>query len=163
MEERMEHCLIVERPLRMVYNQWTQFEEFPRFMKGVKSVRQIDDTHLEWHAEIAGHDLHWKSHIIDQVPDQRIVWRAISGARNGGMVEFRAIDEARTEVKLVMEYEPEGAVEKIGDAVGAPDGRVKADLERFKEYIESQPAETGAWRGEVHRGETQSHTIPPNS
>jgi len=154
--ERMEHTEIIERPVRTVYNQWTQVEEFPRFMKGVKSVRQLDNTHMEWHAEIAGKDVHWQSEIIDQVPDQRIVWRSTSGAKNGGMVQFRALGADRTEVQLVMEYEPEGAVEKIGDTVGVPDSRVKSDLERFKEFIESQPAETGAWRGEVHRGQEQS-------
>jgi uncharacterized membrane protein len=152
----MEHSETIDRPVRTVYNQWTQIEEFPRFMEGVKSVRQLDNTHLEWHAEIAGKELHWQSEIIDQVPDQRIVWRSTSGTRNGGMVEFREIEPGRTEIKLVMEYEPEGAVEKMGDAVGVADARVKGDLKRFKEYIESQPVETGAWRGEVHRGQEQS-------
>jgi uncharacterized membrane protein len=154
--ERMEHSEIIDRPLSTVYNQWTQAEEFPRFMEGVKSVRQLDNTHQEWHAEIAGKDVHWQAEIIDQVPDQRIVWRSTSGVKNGGMVQFKEVEPGRTEVTLVMEYEPEGAVQKIGDAVGVPDARVKGDLKRFKEYIESQPAETGAWRGEVHRGQEQT-------
>ena len=154
--ERIEHTELINRPLRMVYNQWTQVEEFPRFMEGVKSVRQIDDTHSEWHAEIAGKDAHWESEIIDQVPDQRIVWRSTSGRKNGGKVEFREQGPDRTEVTLVMEYEAEGAMEKIGDAVGIASGRAKGDLKRFKDFIEQSPGETGAWRGEVHRGQSQS-------
>jgi uncharacterized membrane protein len=153
--QRIEHSEIVNRPVRMVYNQWTQSEEFPRFMEGVKSVRQIDDTHQEWHAEIGGKEVRWQAEIIDQVPDQRIVWQSITGRRNGGKVEFREIGADQTEVKLVMEYEPEGAIEKAGDAVGVADSRVKGDLKRFKQFVESAPAETGAWRGEVHRGQTQ--------
>src|SRR5215203_2275692 len=125
--ERIEHTETVDRPLRTVYNQWTQVEEFPRFMEGVKSVRQIDDTHSEWHVEIAGKDAHFQSEIIDQVPDQRIVWRSTSGRKNGGKVEFRQIGADRTEVTLVMEYEAEGIVENIGDAVGIPAGRAKGD------------------------------------
>lgn len=154
--ERIEHTEIIERPVNTVYNQWTQVEDFPKFMEGVKSVRQLDDTHTEWHAEIAGKDLHWQAEIIDQVPDQRIVWRSVSGHRHGGKVEFHPEGGDRTRVTLVMEYEPEGVVEKIGDAIGVASGRVKGDLKRFKEFIESSPAETGAWRGEIHRGQTQS-------
>ena len=151
--ERIEHDEIVDKPLQMVYNQWTQFEEFPRFMEGIKSVHQLDATHLQWHAEIAGKDLEWEAEIIDQIPNQRIVWRSTTGVKHGGKVEFIPEGTERTRVKLVMEYEPEGIVENIGDAIGVTDMRVKSDLKRFKEFIELAAAETGAWRGEIHRAQ----------
>jgi len=151
--ERMEHDEIIDKPVNMVYNQWTQFEEFPRFMEGIKSVRQIDATHLQWHAEIGGKDFKWEAEIIDQIPDMRIVWRSTTGVKHGGKVEFHAEGPSRTRVQLVMEYEPEGIVENVGDAIGVTDRRVKGDLKRFKEFFEAVGAETGAWRGEVLRGQ----------
>ena len=158
--ERMEHEEIIDKPVHTVYNQWTQFEDFPRFMEGIKSVHQIDAKHLQWHAEIAGKDLEWEAEIIDQVPDQRIVWRSTTGVKHGGKVEFEPQGGDRTRVKLVMGYEPEGIVENIGDALGVADLRVKGDLKRFKEFIETAAAETGAWRGEVHRGEETTGNSP---
>ena len=155
--ERIEKQIEVEAPLRAVYNQWTQFEEFPRFMDGIKSVRQLDDTHLRWQANIGGRDVEWDAEIIDQTPDRRIVWRSTSGARNGGKVEFEAVGETRTRVLVVMEYDPDGAIEHLGGALGVPARRVEADLERFKKFIESRGTETGEWRGEVHRREKVSH------
>ena len=150
--ERIEHDEIIDRPVHTVYNQWTQFEEFPHFMEGVKSVRQIDATHLLWRAEIGGKDVEWEAEIIDQVPDQRIVWKSVAGAQHGGKVEFQPEGPDRTRVTLVMEYEPEGLVENLGDALGVPGRQAKGDLQRFKDFIEAIGAETGAWRGEVHRG-----------
>ena len=149
--ERIEKEVEVEAPLRAVYTQWTQFEEFPRFMEGIKSVRQLDDTHLRWQADIGGKDVEWEAEIIDQTPDRRIVWRSTSGARNGGKIEFEAIGDTRTRVVVVMEYDPEGPVEHLGGALGVPARRVEGDLERFKKFIESRGTETGEWRGEVHR------------
>jgi uncharacterized membrane protein len=108
---------------------------------------------LQWHAEIGGKDLEWEAEIIDQVPEMRIVWRSTTGVKHGGKVEFHAEGPSRTRVNLVMEYEPEGIVENVGDAIGVTDRRVKGDLKRFKEFIEAIGAETGAWRGEVHRGQ----------
>src|SRR5437660_8527764 len=84
----IEKSIEVNAPLRAVYNQWTQFEEFPRFMEGVKEVKQIDDTHLHWHAEIGGKDKDWDAVITEQVPDSIIAWRSVSGAENAGRVEF---------------------------------------------------------------------------
>jgi uncharacterized membrane protein len=139
----------VQVPVRTAYNQWTQFEEFPRFMEGVKSVHQTDDTHLRWVAEIAGVDKEWDAEISEQHPDERVAWHATSGARNAGVVTFHRIDEGTTRVTLQMDVDPDGVVESVGTALGVLDRRVKGDLERFKEYIESRGGETGAWRGEV--------------
>ncbi len=154
--ESIEKTIDVDRPVRVVYNQWTQFEEFPRFMAGVKEVRQRDDTHVHWHAEIWGQDKEWDAEITEQVPDQRISWKSISGARNAGTVRFEPLGADRTRVHLAMAYEREGAAEKVGDAIGILAARVHNVLEDFKKFIEDRNYETGAWRGEVHNSQTQS-------
>ena len=154
--ERIEKSIEVKCPVSTVYNQWTQFEEFPRFMAGVKEVKQLDDTHLHWHAEIWGKDKEWDSEIVEQVPDRVIAWRSTSGdAPNAGAVRFEEIAPERTRVRLTMEYEPQGAVENVGDALGVMSARVQNSVEDFKKFIESRGAESGAWRGEVHGGTKQ--------
>jgi uncharacterized membrane protein len=139
----------VNVPLSTAYNQWTQFEEFPQFMEGVKSVTQTDDTHLHWVAEVAGKDQEWDAEITEQHPDERVAWRATSGAENAGVVTFHRLDDDTTRVTLQMDAEPSDLVESVGTALGFLDRRVKGDLERFKEFIESRGTETGSWRGEV--------------
>jgi uncharacterized membrane protein len=139
----------VHVPVRTAYNQWTQFEEFPRFMEGVEKVEQLDDTRLHWVAKVAGKKKEWDAEITEQTPDQRVAWTATSGAPNGGVVTFHRLDDSTTRVTVQMEVEPEGPVEAVGAAAGMPDRRVKGDLDRFKEFIESRGTETGAWRGEV--------------
>ena len=139
----------VKVPVSVAYNQWTQFEDFPRFMEGVKAVTQIDDTHLHWVAEVGGVEKEWDAEITEQRPDERIAWHATSGAENAGVVTFHRIDDETTRVTLQLDVDPEGIVENIGTALGFLERRVKGDLERFKELIESLQSETGAWRGEV--------------
>jgi uncharacterized membrane protein len=145
----------VRVPVRTAYNQWTQFEEFPRFMEGVESVHQIDDTHLHWVGEIAGQRREWDAEIDEQTPDQRIAWHSTSGARNAGVVTFHSLGDGRTKVMLQLEYEPDGVTEKVGDVLGAVRVRTKGDLERFKEFIEARGASTGAWRGRVDQDATR--------
>ncbi len=152
---RVEKSIEISAPVNTVYNQWTQFEEFPNFMEGVREVRQLDDTHLQWHAQIAGRDVEWRTEITEQIPDKRIAWRSTSGATNAGTVDFHRIDDHRTLVSLIMDYEPEGAVENVGDALGVFSRRIEGDLQRFKEFIESRGRETGAWRGEVRGGQAR--------
>jgi uncharacterized membrane protein len=147
--EHVEKVIEVNRPVSTVYNQWTQFEEFPMFMDGVKEVRQLDDTHLHWRAEIWGKEKEWDAEITEQEPDKRISWKSVGGAPNAGTVRFEPLGEDRTQVRLVMAYEPEGAVENAGDALGLFTSRVENTIEQFKRFIESRGAETGAWRGEV--------------
>jgi uncharacterized membrane protein len=142
----------VEVPVSTAYNQWTQFEEFPRFMEGVKSVTQTDDTHLHWVAEIAGKEKEWDAEVTEQHADERVAWNSISGADNAGVVTFHRIDDRTTRVTLQLDAEPEDAIESVGTALGFLQRRVKGDLERFKEYIESRGVESGAWRGEVEAG-----------
>jgi uncharacterized membrane protein len=148
--ERIEKTIEVDLPVRTVYNQWTQFEEFPRFMDGVKEVRQLDDTHVRWHAEIFGKDKEWDAEITEQVPDQKIGWKSVSGdAPNAGTVRCEPIGAARPRVRLLIAYEPHDNVEKAGDALGVLGGRVEKSVKQFKKYIESRGFENGAWRGEV--------------
>jgi uncharacterized membrane protein len=154
--ERIEKTFEVDCPVNTVYNQWTQFEQFPRFMEGVNEVRQLDDTHLHWKAKIAGKEKEWDSEIVEQVPDKVIAWRSTSGAPNAGTVRFEPLNKERTRVKLTMEYEPKGFIEHAGDAVGVVSGKVEDAVERFKKLLEERRGETGAWRGEVHGGR-QTH------
>jgi uncharacterized membrane protein len=139
----------VNVPVRTAYNQWTQFEQFPRFMDNVESVKQLDDTTLHWVAEIAGKRKEWRARISEQTPDQRVAWTNIDGARNAGVVTFHRLDDEKTRVTVQMEAEPEGPVESAGTALGLLERSVKGDLERFKKFIEGRGEETGAWRGEV--------------
>jgi uncharacterized membrane protein len=145
----IEESVEVEVPVRTAYNQWTQFEEFPRFMEGVEQVRQLSDTKVHWVAEIAGQRREWDADITEQVPDQRISWCSTEGATNSGVVTFHRLGEGRSKVMLQLEFEPEGALEKAGDMLGVVKTRTKGDLKRFKDFIESQGRESGAWRGEV--------------
>ena len=146
---RIEKSIDIERPVRTVYNQWTQFEEFPRFMEGVREVRQVDDTHLHWRADVGGREKTWDAEITEQIPDDRIAWRSRGGTGNAGVVTFHRLSDTRTRVMLQLEYDPAGAVENTADALGVVSRRVTGDLERFKEFIESHGRETGAWRGKV--------------
>lgn len=149
----VEKSIEVNVPVSTAYNQWTQFEDFPKFMEGVEEVTQIDDTHLHWYAEIGGVEKHWDAEITEQVPDERIAWRSTSGAKNAGVVTFREISDNATLVTVQMQYEPEGVIENTGDALGVLTRRVEGDLERFKEFLETRGQETGAWRGSVSPGQ----------
>ena len=145
----IEKSIEINVPVRTAYNQWTQFEEFPNFMEGVKHVKQLDDKHLHWKAEIAGKEKEWDAEITEQIPDERIAWKSRQGANNAGVVTFHRLSDSKSKVMLQMEYDPEGFVENVGDTAGAVSQRVLGDLERFKQYIESRGQETGSWRGTV--------------
>ncbi|MBA4147852.1 MAG: SRPBCC family protein [Verrucomicrobia bacterium] len=150
--ETIEKSIDVNAPIRAVYNQWTQFEEFPRFMDGIDQVQQLDNVRLHWKATVAGKTKEWDSEIVEQTPDKIISWRSIAGASNSGTVRFEAVDANTTKVLLNLNYEPESATEKVGGALGVASGKVEGDLKRFKEFIEQRGAETGGWRGEIHGG-----------
>lgn len=144
---RVEKEIEVDVPVNTAYNQWTQFEEFPAFMEGVRAVTQLDDRHLRWEAEVGGREKTWEAEIQEQVPDTRIVWRSIDGEQNAGVVTFEPIEDgAATRVRLEMSYDPEGFLETAGDAFGFVSRRVEGDLGRFKTFIEERGMETGAYR-----------------
>jgi uncharacterized membrane protein len=144
----------VNVPVRTAYDQWTQFESFPQFMEGVKSVTQTDPTHLHWVVDVNGKTQEWDAEITEQVPDERVAWKSINGQPNSGVVSFYRIGEDETRVTVQIDWQPEGVAEKAGSFLGFDDRQVQQDLENFKNFIESRGAPTGAWRGSVN----QTHT-----
>jgi uncharacterized membrane protein len=153
--EQIEKTIEVNCPVQTVYNQWTQFEDFPRFMAGVDEVRQLDDTHVHWHAQIWGKDVEWDAEITEQEPDRRISWKSTSGPQNAGTVRFESLGPTSTRVRLAMAYQPEGPVENLGNAVGIFSAWVQNTVADFKRFIESRERETGQWRGEVDKSHAQ--------
>lgn len=146
-----EKAVDVNVPITTAYNQWTQFEEFPQFMKDVTEVRQIDDRHLHWTVDIAGVQREFDAEITEQHPDERIAWRATGDVEQGGVVTFHKLDDATTRVTLQLEMEPQGVAENVADKTGAVSKAAERDMKQFKEFIESRGAATGAWRGDVPR------------
>jgi len=156
---KIQETIEVSRPVTMVYNQWTQFEEFPEFMSGIEEARQVDDTHVHWKAKIGSKLEEWDAEITEQEPDRRISWKSVSGAHNAGTVRFKPVGTDRTEVQLLLVYETNGAYESMGHALGRIRKRVKDSLVEFKDFAERQTNETGAWRGEVVHGEAHRQPI----
>jgi len=154
----IEEEIEVGVPLSTAYNQWTQFEEFPKFMEGVQEVRQLDDTLLHWAASVAGKRAEWDAKIVEQEPDRRIVWESVDGKRTRGTVTFAQAGPDRTRIRLNMSYTPEGVAEKVGSAAGLDDRRVRGDLERFRELIETEQVASGGWRGKIEDGQETSST-----
>jgi uncharacterized membrane protein len=147
---RVEESVDVDVPVRVAYDQWTQFESFPQFMERVESITQVDDTTNHWIVKVAGVQREFDTRITDQVPDERISWQSIGGeTTHAGVVTFEPLGADRTRVNIQLDWAPEGVAEKVGAAVGVDDRAVKGDAKRFKEFIESRGTETGAWRGSV--------------
>jgi hypothetical protein len=151
---KVEKRILVNVPVSTAYNQWTQFEDFPHFMGGIKSVTQLTDDRLEWVAEIAGVRRRWEAKILEQVPDRKVAWAATEGATNAGSVMFEDVGGGQTSIQLTLEYEPEGLVEEVGDKLNVVENQAEADLKSFKEFIEAEGYASGAWRGSVKEGGT---------
>jgi uncharacterized membrane protein len=153
---KIEDAIEVQVPVQQAYNQWTQFEDFPRFMDGIQSVQQLDDTHVQWVAEIRGESRQWTTEITEQQPDKKVAWKTIKGeVKNDGVVTFEPMGDAQTRVNVQMDVESDSTAENVaGDLLGVVKSQVRGDLERFKQLIETRDKETGAWRGEVREGET---------
>ena len=147
----MMHDIEIDLPVRTVYDQWTQFEDFPLFMGHVVDVRQLDDTHTHWKAKIYGITKEWQAEITEQTPDQRVAWTSTDGTKHAGVVTFHALSDDRTKVVLQMDMDPHGFLEHVADWGGYVSDRSKKDLERFKDFVESRGKATGAWRGTVER------------
>ncbi|HVG95133.1 MAG TPA: SRPBCC family protein [Planctomycetota bacterium] len=166
----VENAVQVEVPLRTAYDQWTQFEEFPRFMEGVESVEQLDPAHVAWNARIAGQRVGWTAEIVEQRPDQVIAWRSTSGAKHEGRLTFEPMSPTRTRLRVALDYEPQGLSQKTADAIGLVALRIGRELESFKSFIESRRAPTGGWRGRITDGivesveseETSPRDLPPS-
>ena len=154
---KIEDTIDVQVPVKQAYNQWTQFEDFPKFMEGIQSVQQLDDTHVHWVAEIRGESREWTTEITEQRPDEKVAWKTIKGeVKNDGVVTFEPMGDAQTRVNVQMDVEGDSTAENVaGDLLGVVRTQVRGDLERFKQLIENRGKETGAWRGEVQEGETK--------
>ncbi|MCZ2815753.1 SRPBCC family protein [Modestobacter sp. VKM Ac-2984] len=148
----VEKSIDVDVPIRQAYDQWTQFESFPKFMNGVERITQLDDRHTHWVTKIGGVEREFDAEITEQHPDERVAWKSTDGeAKHAGVVTFHKISDNTTRVMVQLDWEPQGVVEKVGAAVGVDDRQISADVKRFKEFIESRGTETGAWRGDVPR------------
>jgi hypothetical protein len=152
---KVEKRVVVDVPLSVVYNQWTQFEEFPLFMGAVEQVTQLSDDRIEWVAEIGGVRRQWIAKVLEQVPDKKVAWAAVEGFTNAGEVTFTQPEPGRTEVCLVLDYEPEGAAEKVADALRIIDHQAEEDMKNFARFIQSEGRASGAWRGSINEGATQ--------
>jgi uncharacterized membrane protein len=152
---RFEEQITVDVPVRVAYDRWTRFEDFPSFMDGVERVEQLDDKTLRWTASVAGVSRTWTAEIVDQTPDTRVAWKSIEGTENAGAVLFEATGAQQTQVILRIDADPEGVLETVGDALGFLQRRVKGDLERFKELVERTGAGVDGWRGEIHGDDVQ--------
>jgi uncharacterized membrane protein len=148
----VEKSIDVDVPIRQAYDQWTQFESFPKFMNGVERITQLDDRHTHWVTKIGGVEREFDAEITEQHPDERVAWKSTTGdTSHAGVVTFHKISDNTTRVMVQLDWEPQGVVEKVGAAVGVDDRQISADVKRFKEFIESRGTETGAWRGDVPR------------
>jgi uncharacterized membrane protein len=154
---KIEDTIEVQVPVQQAYNQWTQFEDFPKFMDGIQSVQQLDDTHVQWVAEIRGESRQWTTEITEQRPDEKVAWKTIEGeVKNDGVVTFEPLGVAQTRVNVEMDVEGDSTAENVaGELLGVVKQQVQGDLERFKKLIESRDVEAGAWRGEVQDGEAR--------
>ena len=153
---KVQDSIEVQVSVQQAYNQWTQFEQFPKFMDGIQSVQQLDETHVQWVAEIGGASRQWTTEITEQKPDEKIAWKTIKGeVKNDGVVTFEPMGDAQTRVNVQMDVESDSTAENVaGDLLGVVKSQVRGDLERFKQLIENRDEETGAWRGEIKDGET---------
>ncbi|WP_277213625.1 SRPBCC family protein [Isoptericola croceus] len=147
--ESVTQSIDVDVPVSTAYNQWTQFEDFPHFMEGVEAVRQVTDTSTHWKTKVGGTEREFDAEITEQHPDERVAWRSTTGPDHAGVATFHRLSDTQTRVTVQMDWDPESAAEKVGAALNFDDRRVQGDLKKFKEFIESRGAETGAWRGDV--------------
>jgi uncharacterized membrane protein len=155
---KIEDSIEVQVPVQQAYNQWTQFEEFPKFMEGIQSVQQLDDTHVQWVGEIRGESREWTTEITEQKPDEKIAWKTIDGeVKNDGVVTFEQVGDGQARINVQMDVEGDSTAENLaGDVLGIVKRQVHGDLERFKELIENRDEETGAWRAEIQDGSKNS-------
>lgn len=157
MASTIEKSVVVGVPVEVAYNQWTQFEDFPKFISGIEEVKQIDDKTLRWKANVGFKQKEWTAQIVEQTPNTRIAWRSTTGAENAGTIAFQPAEGVGTKVTATMIYDPDGFVEYVGDFLGVVGHRVQGELDKFKEFIEARGRETGSWRGEIHGGKVEAH------
>lgn len=146
----VEESIEVAAPVATVYNQWTQFEDFPRFMEGVRRIEQRTPTLTHWTTKVDGVTREFDAEITEQIPDERVAWKTVDGdVRQAGVVTFHRLDDTHTKVMMQMDHDPQGMVDTIGDKAGVVRRQVRGDLSHFKMFIETRGQETGSWRGAV--------------
>ena len=151
----VEQSIDIGVPVRVAYDQWTQFESFPQFMEGIEEVRQLDDTHLHWRANIGGHDVEWNAVITEQIPEERVAWRSTDGTPNAGVVTFHRIGDETSRVMVQIEHESEGVMERVGSALGADKRRGQEQPRAVQGSRRAARRRRGAWRGEVDHGDVR--------
>lgn len=145
----VEQSVDIGVPVRVAYNQWTQFETFPQILPSVERVEQVEPNRVRWHSRVAGKPTEWEAEIVEQIPDKRIAWKSVEGRDNAGCVTFHRLGPGETRVMVQMEYEQESVGEKVAEALGMVNRQVEKDLSAFKHFLEDRGRETGAWRGEI--------------
>src|SRR3954470_11350308 len=149
----VQQSVDVAAPLEVVYDQFTQFEDFPKFMHRVEKVEQRDDEHVVFTEKMWGIRRQWEAEIVEQRPDERIVWKTTSGMNHVGVITFHELSERLTRVELNIDLDPDGVVEKIARGARFAKRAARADLKRFKAFVEMRDEETGAWRGAIEDGD----------
>ena len=159
--ETIERSIDLNVPVQSAYQQWTRFEDFPRFMEGVEAVRRLDAKRLHWVATIGGTRKEWDAQITEDVPNERIAWRSEAGEFTAGVVTFQPLGPDRTRMTVRFDYEPQGVKETLGDWLGLVSRRVENDLERFKSFVEVRYRESAGQRTPAPTAEpTQLRATP---
>lgn len=141
---RIQQSIDVGVPVHVVYNQLTQFEDYPRFMQDVETVHQLDDTHLHWSAKMSYQPLEWDSEIVEQIPGRCIAWRNDGGPLQAGKVELQPVGDGKARVIMTVECDPALVpAEHSGNPEETVARRIEDDLARLKQFIEGRGSETG--------------------
>jgi uncharacterized membrane protein len=151
----VQQAVDVAVPIDTAYNQWTQFERWPEFMHRLQAVSQEDETHVAFKAKIWGISKEFEAEIVEQRPDERIKWRVTKGMTHAGVVTFHKLADRLTRIEVTLDVEPGSPLEKAARGMRHIKRAVRADLARFKAYVEMEEEETGAWRGTVDDGEVK--------
>jgi uncharacterized membrane protein len=151
----IQQAIDVAVPIKTAYNQWTQFEDWPDFMHRLDQVSQEDETHVSFKTKIWGISKEFKAEILEQRPDDRIKWRVTEGVTHSGVVSFHELSDRLTRVDVDIIVEPGSLIEKAARGMRHVKRAVRADLSRFKAYIELEEEESGAWRGEIDDGDVK--------
>ena len=140
----------VDVPVTTAYNQWTQFEEFPKFLDEVETITQLTDVLTHWTVKVGPVKEQFEAVITEQHPDERVAWTSTGGTvDHAGVVTFHKLSDSSSRVTVQIDWEPTGILEKLGGSLGVDNRAIKKDLKNFKEYIEAKGVADGAWRGDV--------------
>ncbi|WAX81445.1 SRPBCC family protein [Streptomyces sp. KMM 9044] len=151
----IEESIDIDVPVHVAYNQWTQFETFPRFVDGVKRVDQIQAVMTHWVTRFGPRTYEYDAEIVEQVPDRLVRWNVLDKPRHAGTATFEELGTGRCRVTLRVDLRSRGLLKRTAAAPGLARRVVHTALTSFKEFTEGQGRETGAWRGEISRGHVQ--------